>query len=86
PGCGEARQIGSLTMNVEEWVQEHGRRGHHPYPSPTADNPERWLCECPDAAGTAVWRILTPRQVEQKFAHLGVALRGANSSDGESTG
>lgn len=57
-------------MNVEEWAEKHRRRGHHPYPSPTAENPERWLCECPDAAGTAVWRILTPGQIRQKFAHM----------------
>ena len=44
-----------------------------PQPAPPADQrePERWECKCdPEAVWTAVWRILTPEQVRQKFAHL----------------
>jgi hypothetical protein len=53
------------------WVAQHRDQGHHPYPAPDAENPERWECRCdPDAVWVAVWRILTPRQVERKFAHL----------------
>jgi hypothetical protein len=57
--------------SVEAWAERHRRDGHHPYPAPTAENPERWECKCdPDAAWTAVWRILTLAQIRQKFAHL----------------
>jgi hypothetical protein len=44
-----------------------------PQPAPRADHrePEPWECKCdPEAVWTAVWRILTPEQVRQKFAHL----------------
>ena len=55
----------------EAWVEWHRRDGHNPYPAPTAANPERWECKCdPDSSWTAVWRILTPDQIRQKFAHL----------------
>jgi hypothetical protein len=54
-----------------EWVATHRDQGHHPYPNPTPENPERWECKCdPDAGWVAVWRILTPEQIAQKFAHL----------------
>jgi hypothetical protein len=57
--------------SVEEWVAHHRGQGHNPLPAPTDENPEQWLCKCdPDATWTAVWRILTPEQVRQKFAHL----------------
>jgi hypothetical protein len=60
--------------SVEAWAERHRRDGHHPYPAPTAENPERWECKCdPDAAWTAVWRILTLEQTERKFRHLGAA-------------
>lgn len=36
----------------------------------TQENPERWECDCPDTPWVAVWRILTPEQLRQKFAHL----------------
>ena len=53
------------------WIAHHRDLGHHPYPNPTLENPERWECRCdPDAVWTAVWRILTPAQIRQKFAHL----------------
>jgi hypothetical protein len=57
--------------SVEAWAQRHLSEGHQPYPNPTFENPERWDCKCdPDAVWTAVWRILTPKQIRQKFAHL----------------
>ena len=53
------------------WIDEHRELGHSPYPAPDSENPERWECKCdPDAIWTAVWRILTTKQVAQKFAHL----------------
>jgi hypothetical protein len=55
----------------QEWIDRHRDLGHDPYAAPTGENPERWECKCdPDAVWTAVWRILTPDQVRQKFAHL----------------
>ena len=55
----------------EAWVEWHRQQGHHPYPAPTAANPERWECRCgPDTSLTAVWRTLTPDQIRQKFSHL----------------
>jgi hypothetical protein len=58
-------------MSREEWMAHHRCQGHHPRPAPSHENPERWECKCdPEAAWTAVWRILTPEQVRQKFAHL----------------
>ncbi len=58
-------------MSREEWVAQHRCQGHNPHPAPTNENPERWECKCdPEAVWTAVWRILTPEQVRQKFAHL----------------
>jgi hypothetical protein len=57
--------------SLEAWAQRHRSEGHQPYPNPTFENPERWDCKCdPDAVWTAVWRILTPKQIRQKFAHL----------------
>ena len=58
-------------MSYGEWVAHHCCQGHDPHPAPTNENPERWECKCdPEAVWTAVWRILTPEQVWQKFAHL----------------
>ena len=55
----------------EQWISHHREQGHQPYAAPTVENPERWDCKCdPDAVWTAVWRILTPEQIRQKFAHL----------------
>jgi hypothetical protein len=55
----------------QQWIDRHRDLGHDPYAAPTRENPERWECKCdPDAVWTAVWRILTPEQVRQKFAHL----------------
>ncbi len=34
------------------WIAEHRDQGHHPYPKPDSENPERWDCEC-----GGVWRI-----------------------------
>ena len=31
---------------VEEWAERHSRAGHHPQPTQTNENPERWDCEC----------------------------------------
>ena len=46
--------------------ERHRRVGHHPRPAPKRENPERWDCDhC-----NHIWRILTPEQVRQKFAHL----------------
>jgi len=56
---------------LEAWIEKHREMGHHPYPAPTTENPERWECKCnPDAKWTAVWRILTAEQIRHKFAHL----------------
>ena len=55
---------------VEEWVQRHRDAGHHPYAAPTAENPERWDCDC-----GGIWRILTQEQIRQKFAHLGAIAK-----------
>ena len=52
-------------MTLEEWVEHHRLRGHHPHAAPTKENPERWDCEC-----GYIWRILTIEQLRQKFAHL----------------
>lgn len=52
-------------MTVYDWAERHRAEGHHPHPAPTAENPERWDCDC-----GGVWRILTERQIRQKFAHL----------------
>ena len=50
---------------VEQWAERHRLEGHHPHPAPTAENPERWDCDC-----RTIWRILTAEQIRQKFAHL----------------
>ena len=50
----------------ERWIAAHQAMGHHPHPAPTKENPECW--ECDGCLG--IWRILTPKQVRQKFAHL----------------
>ena len=61
----------SIEAARQGWIERHREMGHHPYPSPTTENPERWECRCdPDAKWTAVWRILTVEQIRQKFAHL----------------
>ncbi len=52
------------------WIARHRGRGHNPYPAPTKENPDRWECECEPGGWTAVWRIHTPAQIHQKFAHL----------------
>jgi hypothetical protein len=58
-------------MTLKEWAERHRLQGHNPHPAPTPENPERWECKCdPDAVWIAVWRILAPAQVRQKFAHL----------------
>ncbi len=58
-------------MSAERWAEDHRLQGHHPYPAPTPENPERWECKCdPDAVWTAVYRIHTREQIAQKFAHL----------------
>ena len=58
-------------MSRQEWVAHHRCQGHNPHPAPTIENPEPWECKCDlEAVWTAVWRILTPEQVRQKFAHL----------------
>ncbi len=62
--------------SVEAWAERHRLEGHHPYPAPTKENPEKWECKCdPDAPWVSVWRILTPDQIRQKFAHLGRAAK-----------
>jgi len=60
--------------DVESWAERHRLEGHHPHPAPTPENSEQWECRCdPEAAWTAVWRILTVKQIGQKFAHLSKA-------------
>ena len=59
-----------LVHGVEAWAQRHRDEGHHPYSAPTPENPERWDCEC-----GYLWRILTPDQIRQKYAHLGRAAK-----------
>ncbi|MCV7401283.1 hypothetical protein H7K24_14085 [Mycobacterium fragae] len=55
----------------EQWIAHHREQSHEPYAAPIRENPERWECKCdPDVVWTAVWRILTPVQIRQKFAHL----------------
>jgi hypothetical protein len=64
-------EIMTMSDAAAGWVAQHRDQGHHPYPNPTPENPERWECKCdPDAAWIAVWRILTKEQIQQKFAHL----------------
>jgi hypothetical protein len=61
---------------VEAWAQRHRDEGHHPYPAPTKENPEKRECKCdPDAPWTAVWRILTPEQTREKFSKMFGAAR-----------
>ena len=65
-----------LPKQRERWITAHREMGHHPHPAPTKENPEQWECKCdPDAVWTAIWRILTPKQVRQKFAHLAKTRR-----------
>jgi hypothetical protein len=78
---------------VEKWVERHRAEGHHPYPAPTTENPERWECKCdPDAKWTSVWRILTAEQIGKKFTQGLTAKRGARpgaaaaASDGREHG
>lgn len=67
----------------ERWIAHHRAQGHEPYAARTRENPERWECKCdPDAVWTAVWRILTPEQVRQKFAHLRSSARRAETLRG----
>ena len=54
----------------QQWIERHRSLGHDPYAAPTRENPDQWECDCPDISGVAVWRILTPEQIGQKFAHL----------------
>ena len=55
----------SIEAARQGWIEKHREMGHHPYPAPTTENPERWDCEC-----GYIWRILTEKQTRQKFAHL----------------
>ena len=62
----------TMEQQRQQWITHHREQGHQPYAArPNRENPERWECKCdPDAVWTAVWRILTPEQIRQKFAHL----------------
>lgn len=63
-------------------MERHRRKGHHPYPAPTKENPERWECKCdPDAKWTAVWRILTAEQIGQRFSR-GLTAKNTKRSSG----
>jgi hypothetical protein len=54
---------------IEAWIEGHRQKGHHPYPAPTKENPEKWECKCdPDAPWVSVWRILTAEQSRHKWA------------------
>ena len=44
--------------------------GHHPHPAPTAENPERWDCDC-----GGLWRILTLEQIEKKWIAARMLVR-----------
>jgi hypothetical protein len=69
--------------DVEAWAERHRRDGHHPHPAPTTENPERWVCRCdPDASGIAVWRILTAKQIRQKYAHMAASAKRTERSSG----
>jgi hypothetical protein len=51
----------------EGWIAKH----HRPVAAPTSENPEMWECDCPELPySKSIWRILTPEQIRQKFAHL----------------
>ena len=63
---------------VEEWAERHHHAGHQRQPTPTNENPERWDCDC-----GGLWRILTPEQVRQKFAHVKPGPRRVISLAGE---
>ncbi len=65
-----------IDRETEIWVERHRFVGHHPYPAPTPENPERWECKCdPNASWIAVCRTLTREQTRQKFAHLGAPAK-----------
>jgi hypothetical protein len=65
-----------IDRQTEIWAERHRLEGHHPYPAPTLENPERWECKCdPNASWIAVCRTLTFEQTRQKFAHLGRAAK-----------
>jgi hypothetical protein len=65
-----------IDRQTEIWAERHRLEGHHPYPAPTLDNPERWECKCdPNASWIAVCRTPTAKQTRQKFAHLGAAAK-----------
>lgn len=69
-------------MTVDEWAETHRSMGHSPFPSPTQENPEQWLCKCdPGGAGASVWRILTREQIGRKYAHLGEAATRRRQSE-----
>ena len=52
----------SIEAARQGWIENHREMGHHPYPAPTTENPERWDCEC-----GYIWRILTEKQTRQKW-------------------
>jgi hypothetical protein len=57
-----------IDRQTEIWAERHRLEGHHPYPAPTLENPERWECKCdPNASWIAVCRTLTAEQTRQKF-------------------
>ena len=58
--------LGDAMNHREEWIAAPRKLGHHPHPAPTKENPEEWDCD----GCNGIWRILTPSQVRQKFAHL----------------
>jgi len=59
------REVEMKDRGVDVWAERHRSEGHHPHHAPTLENPERWDCDC-----GGVNRILTLRQIRQKFAHL----------------
>lgn len=83
-GIGKASS--TMEQMRERWIASHRQQGHEPYAAPIPENPERWECKCdPDAVWTAVWRILTPGQVRQKFAHLRRKGRNGAAATSKST-
>ena len=65
-GDGPAPVYPEPSPAAKRWIAHHRDLGHHPHPAPTMENPERWDCD----GCLGIWRILTPKQVRQKFAHL----------------
>ncbi|MEB3021472.1 hypothetical protein [[Mycobacterium] crassicus] len=47
------------------WIGRHRFRGHDPHPAPTAEDPERWDCDCGE-----VRHGHARGQISRRYAHL----------------